>query len=79
MRLNQFEKLPHFLEWRHFPHQPLRDILVFRFIGGSLFFLQLYTDRLLFQKIILPVPPATGVTGRMLFSTNRAFRSGPER
>ena len=42
MRLDQFEKLLRLLEWRHFPHQPLRYILVFRFISGNLFFLKRY-------------------------------------
>ena len=45
MRLDQFEKLLRLLEWRHFPHQPLRYILVFRFISGNLFFLQLLESR----------------------------------
>lgn len=50
MRLDQFEKLLRLLEWRHFPHQPLRYILMFRFISGNLFFLQLHTGCLLFYK-----------------------------
>ena len=81
MRLDQFEKLLRLLERRHFPHQPLRYILVFRFISGNLFFLQLHTAMPpVFQKNYPAcAPPVTGVTGRILFSTNRAFRSGQGR
>ena len=50
MSLDQFEEPFRFLEWRHFPHQPLRNILMFRFIGGNLFFLQLHTGCLLLKK-----------------------------
>lgn len=78
MRLNQFEELFRFLEGRHLPHQPLRDILVFRFIGGNLFFLKFHTGRLPFQKIILPVGrPERVPQAGWSFSTSRAFRPGP--
>lgn len=69
MRLNQLEELLCLLERRHFPHHPRCYI-----------FMQLHTD---YHPVSKNHPACslskTGATGRMLFNTNRAFRSGQGR